>query len=182
MRSAKDAFLLKEWLAGDADARLSTDSTLAEGVSCDEAGCVAEMADGAFVALALALRADALADDCERAALVVTARQAPPSCPSPVIDRERSRRQGAMTLRWTGTMFAVESARPKGMDRPWSPATPRANLPFRRAPPLRARSTSRRLMPTSRPRTEVVQSADIGVAAGISAAVRAGAETGSEVR
>jgi competence protein ComEC len=120
MRSAKDAFLLKEWLAADADPRLSTDSTLAEGISCDEAGCVAEMADGAFVALAL--RADALADDCERAALVVTARQAPPSCPSPVIDRERSRRQGAMTLRWTGTTFALESARPKGTDRPWSPA------------------------------------------------------------
>ena len=46
-----------------------------EGVSCDETGCVVQMADGAFVALAL--RPDALADDCARAALVVTARQAP---------------------------------------------------------------------------------------------------------
>ncbi|HVD84177.1 MAG TPA: hypothetical protein VNC42_08095 [Bradyrhizobium sp.] len=58
-----------------------------EGVSCDEAGCVTQMADGGFVALAL--RPDALTDDCERAALVVTARQASPSCPSPVIDQDR---------------------------------------------------------------------------------------------
>ncbi len=46
MRTAKDAFLLKEWLAADADVRLPGDPSLAEGVSCDEAGCVAQMADG----------------------------------------------------------------------------------------------------------------------------------------
>jgi len=45
--------------------------TSLEGVSCDEAGCVTQLADGALVALTL--RPDALADDCERAALVVTA-------------------------------------------------------------------------------------------------------------
>ncbi len=99
MRTAKDAFLLKEWLAADADPRQPTD---------------------AFVALAL--RPDALGDDCERAALVVTARQAPPACPSPVIDGERLRRQGAMALRRTTSGFAVDAIRPKGVDRPWSPA------------------------------------------------------------
>jgi competence protein ComEC len=72
MRTAKDAFLVREWLAADADARLSTDASLAEGVSCDEAGCVTEAAGSALVALAL--RPEALADDCERAALVVSAR------------------------------------------------------------------------------------------------------------
>ncbi|MGC2316891.1 MAG: ComEC/Rec2 family competence protein, partial [Bradyrhizobium sp.] len=51
MRTAKDAFLLKEWLAADADARPPDDASLAEGVSCDEAGCVTPMADGAFVTL-----------------------------------------------------------------------------------------------------------------------------------
>ena len=40
MRTAKDAFLLKEWLAADADVRQPTDPSLSEGVSCDEAGCV----------------------------------------------------------------------------------------------------------------------------------------------
>jgi len=33
MRSAKDAFLVKEWLAGDADARLPVDPALANGIS-----------------------------------------------------------------------------------------------------------------------------------------------------
>src|SRR6266851_857863 len=36
MRTAKDAFLLKEWLAADADGRQPADASLAEGVSCDE--------------------------------------------------------------------------------------------------------------------------------------------------
>src|SRR5882757_7232076 len=39
MRTGKDAFLLREWLAADADPRQSGDPSLAEGVSCDEAGC-----------------------------------------------------------------------------------------------------------------------------------------------
>jgi len=120
MRTAKDGFLLKEWLAADADGRQPTDASLAEGVSCDEAGCVTQMADGAFVALAL--RPDALTDDCDRAALVVTARQASPSCPSPVIDQDRLRSQGPIALRRTRAGFAVDAVRPRGVDRPWSPA------------------------------------------------------------
>src|SRR5258708_19165467 len=97
--------------------------SLAEGVSCDEAGCVTQMADGAFVALAL--RPDALPDDCDRAALVVTARQAPPSCPSPVIDPDRLRSQGPIALRRTRAGFAVEAVRPRGVDRPLAPALAR---------------------------------------------------------
>src|SRR6267142_1771530 len=120
LRTAKDAFLLKEWLAADADPRQPTDASLAEGVSCDEAGCVAQTAAGGLITLAL--RPDALADDCERAALVVTMRQAPPSCASPVIDQDRLRSQGAMALRRTHDGFAVDAVRPKGVDRPWSPA------------------------------------------------------------
>jgi competence protein ComEC len=120
MRTAKDAFLLKEWLAADADPRQPTDSSLADGVSCDETGCVAQMAEGGFVALAL--RPDALNDDCERAALLVTARQAPPSCPAPVMSGDRLRRQGAMALRRSRDGFAVDAVKPRGVDRPWSPA------------------------------------------------------------
>jgi competence protein ComEC len=120
MRTAKDAFLLKEWLAADADDRQPGDSSLTEGVSCDDAGCVVQMADGGFVALAL--KSEALTDDCERATLVVTARQAPPTCPSPVIDQDRLRRQGGLALHRTRAGFAINAIRPKGVDRPWSPA------------------------------------------------------------
>jgi competence protein ComEC len=120
MQTAKDAFLLKEWLAADADARPVGDASFKHGVSCDEAGCVAPMADGRFVALAL--KPDALSDDCERAALVVTVKQAPSACPAAVIDLERLRRQGAMALRRTRDGFAVDAIKPRGVDRPWSPA------------------------------------------------------------
>jgi competence protein ComEC len=122
MRTAKDAFLLKEWLAADADPRQAADISLADGVSCDEAGCVAQMADSEFVALAL--QPEALTDDCERAALVVSVRQAPAACRASVIDRDRLRRQGAITLRRSRDGFAVDAVRPKGVDRPWSPAVP----------------------------------------------------------
>jgi competence protein ComEC len=121
MRTAKDAFLVKEWLAADADPRQPGDASLADGVSCDEVGCVTQLADGGLVALAL--RPDAWSDDCERAALVVAARQAPPSCASPVIGQDRLRRQGAMALRRNRDGYAVDAVKPKGIDRPWSPAT-----------------------------------------------------------
>ena len=120
MRTAKDAFLVKEWLAADADARSTTDASLSEGVSCDETGCVTQGPGGAFVALAL--RPEALGDDCARAALVVTARQAPVACAASVIDAQRLRRQGAVALRRSREGFAVDAVKPKGIDRPWSPA------------------------------------------------------------
>ncbi|TMJ82623.1 MAG: ComEC family competence protein [Alphaproteobacteria bacterium] len=119
MRTGKDAFLIKEWLAADADPRGPADLSLADGVSCDEAGCVAQMGGGGLVALAL--KAEALGDDCERAALLVTTRQAPPSCRSPVIAGDRLRGQGAMALWRTRDGFAVSAIRPKALDRPWSP-------------------------------------------------------------
>lgn len=120
MRAAKDGFLVKEWLASDADARKATDASLTDGVSCDASGCVAQGAGGGFVALAL--RPEALADDCERAGLVVTTRQAPAACAASVIDAERLRRQGALALRRNGSGFSIDAVKPRGIDRPWSPA------------------------------------------------------------
>jgi competence protein ComEC len=125
MRSGKDVFLLKEWLAADADARLPTDPSLAEGVSCDELGCVVPLADGHVVALTL--RSDALADDCARAALIVTARQAPSSCTASVIGRDRLQHQGALMLQRQATGFSIVPTRPRGTNRPWWPAAPDAN-------------------------------------------------------
>ncbi|MBR1225511.1 MULTISPECIES: ComEC/Rec2 family competence protein [unclassified Bradyrhizobium] len=118
--AARDGFLVKEWLAADADARKPADASLTEGVSCDESGCVMQGAGGGFVALAL--RPEALADDCERAALVVTARQAPAGCGASVISAERLRRQGAMVLRRSGSGFTIDAVKLRGVDRPWSPA------------------------------------------------------------
>jgi competence protein ComEC len=120
MKLGKDTFLVKEWLAADADARAAEDASLNNGVSCDDEGCVVQMADSAFAALTL--KPDALGDDCERAALLVTARQVPSNCAAMFIDLERLRRQGAIALRRTRNGFGVEAVKPKGFDRPWAPA------------------------------------------------------------
>jgi competence protein ComEC len=122
LRTAKDAFLLKEWLAGDADARTAADPSLTVGISCDDAGCVVPAADGSLVAVPL--RPDALADDCEPAGLIVTTQQAPRICGAAAIDRDRLRRQGALALWRRGDTLEVEAVRPRGLDRPWSPAFP----------------------------------------------------------
>lgn len=120
MRTNKDNFLIKEWLAADADPRNAASASLSDGVSCDESGCVTPLADGRMIAQAL--RIDALRDDCSRAALVVTARPAPPDCGAMVIDRPRLARQGALALTQRGDGFAIASVRARGANRPWSPA------------------------------------------------------------
>jgi competence protein ComEC len=120
MQTGKDAFMVREWLAADADPRPVGDASLAEGVSCDEAGCVTAMEGGGMVALTL--RPEALADDCDRAALLVTARQPPPSCPAMVIDRDHLRGQGALLLRRGGDGFVIDANKPRASDRPWQPS------------------------------------------------------------
>jgi len=104
----------------DADARTASDASLTSGVSCDDLGCVMQSAGGGLIAQAF--RPEALSDDCERAALIVTLRQAPAACAASVIDAERLRRQGAMVLRQGREGLVVEAAKPRGIDRPWSPA------------------------------------------------------------
>jgi competence protein ComEC len=42
--------------------------------------------------------------------------------PKDPLDAERLRRQGAMALRRSRGGFAVDAVKPKGIDRPWSPA------------------------------------------------------------
>ena len=98
------------------------DASLTEGVSCDDAGCVMQAADGGLVALAL--RPEALADDCERAALLVTrAAGAAAACAASVIDADRLRRQGAMALRRSRDGFVGRGGQGReAIDRPWSPA------------------------------------------------------------
>jgi competence protein ComEC len=119
-KGSKDAFLVREWLAADADARTADDATLFDGVSCDDSGCVTASASGALVAWAQ--RPEALADDCERAALVVANRQPPAACGALVINSERLRRQGALALRRGHDGLVVDAAKPGGVDRPWSRA------------------------------------------------------------
>src|SRR5467141_3495712 len=42
VKGSRDAFLLREWLAADADPRTAADASLTADVSCDDQGCVME--------------------------------------------------------------------------------------------------------------------------------------------
>src|SRR5262249_46966834 len=125
--------------------------TLDRGFRCDALGCVARLADGKLVSVATS--AEAFEEDCRKAALVVTARNAPPACAAMIVDRNTVHARGAMALRRNGEGWEMTAARPAGQDRPWArgqaaadeTATPAA----RQAPPRDAT-----------PRTEDLEAGD----------------------
>jgi competence protein ComEC len=136
VKSGGDVFALREWLAADADARTPKDTTLGDGIRCDAAGCIGRLRDGSLVAVAKT--SEAFEEDCRRAVVVVSARDAPPGCAALVVDRQVWQRSGAMALRRLGERFEVTTTRPLGYDRPWrravapesdAPALPRAMSP-----------------------------------------------------
>jgi competence protein ComEC len=127
IKKSGDTFAVKEWLAGDADARTTADPTLRNGVTCDAIGCNARLADRSLIALALT--PEAFAEDCRRAALVISSRTAPPDCPTMAIDRSVRLRSGALSLRRNGDRWEIAPARPDGYDRPWARTRPAGPAP-----------------------------------------------------
>jgi competence protein ComEC len=118
VHSGGDVFALREWLAADGDARAPKDTTVANGIDCDEAGCIGKLKDGSLVAIVK--RVDAFEEDCRRAILVISARQAPPDCGALTIDQRVWRASGAMALRRIEGRFEIAATRPRGYDRPWA--------------------------------------------------------------
>jgi competence protein ComEC len=127
IKKSGDAFAVKEWLAADADARTTADPTLGNGVACDAVGCTARFAGQGIVAVATA--AEAFAEDCRRAVLVISSRTAPPDCPTAKIDRAMRMRLGAIALRRSGSSWEITPARPEGYDRPWARTRSAASAP-----------------------------------------------------
>jgi len=124
LRSGRDRFAIKEWLAADADDRAVTDKSLNDGVLCDTIGCIGRLKDGRLVSYVLSL--EAFAEDCTRAVAVVSPREAQAACAATLVDRKAWRAQGATALRWAGDRFETIAARPTGYDRPWAHAPPSA--------------------------------------------------------
>jgi competence protein ComEC len=118
LHSNRDSFAIKEWLAADGDACTVKDATLRDGVACDAAGCIGRLSDGRPVSEALSV--EAFAEDCARAAVVVSPREAQRDCAAILIDRRAWRANGALSLRWTGDRFELRAARPPGYERPWA--------------------------------------------------------------
>jgi competence protein ComEC len=118
VKFGSDTLSVREWLAADGDARLPNDRAVTSGFACDPDGCVARLPDGTVVAVSRT--AAALADDCTRAALIVTLRAAPADCAARVLDRLTLRSNGAMALTYRNGHFEAVSARPEGFERPWT--------------------------------------------------------------
>jgi competence protein ComEC len=145
LKTPSQSFAPRDWLGADGDARQPGDADLANGFVCDPVGCIARLADGTVVAIAHT--AEAFADDCSRAALVVARRDPPADCAATVIDRSLFAATGALALRRIGQSWEITSARPPGYDRPWAPPAMqnRAQAPATGAP----QSTPRDATPAS---------------------------------
>ena len=123
LHNGRDTFAVKEWLAADADGRLPKDASLAAETRCDTVGCIGVLADGRLVSMVLAI--EGFEEDCARAALVVSPRQAQMPCRATLIDRPVWQARGAVALRRRGEGFDLVASRPAGTDRPWAPAPPK---------------------------------------------------------
>lgn len=120
----RDSFAVKEWLAADADARTPKDATLSNGVTCDAIGCIGKLGDGRLISMVLGI--EAFAEDCARAVVVVSQREAPTGCGATLVDRAVWQTHGAIALRWTGDRFAQKITLAPNYDRPWTHRTPAA--------------------------------------------------------
>ncbi len=147
LHRSRDTFAIKEWLMADGDGRDAKDASLRDGVQCDAVGCIGRLRDGRPVSFALAV--EAFAEDCTRAAVVVSPREAQLPCAAKLIDRRVWRARGSIALHWIGDRFVETDARPAGYDRPWA-----------RAPDSPADGPARPAAPNATPKAEDIEAGD----------------------
>jgi competence protein ComEC len=118
----RNQFTTEQWLRADADGRQATEALTRTG--CDKLGCVGYLGGGK--AIALILDRAAFAEDCTRADIIVTPLFAPRGCVAGmVIDREKLKETGALTLSFVKDRVETRAARAPDEDRPWSRAPKR---------------------------------------------------------
>lgn len=134
---AAERFDVGIWLAADADPRPTTDASLAAGWRCDRIGCAYARPTpaGEETLVAVVRHPAAFAEDCRRAAVVVTTLVAPAGCAdrAEVFDRIRLAETGAVTLNLASPAAASPSP-DVAPDRP-TPPDPTADLAPNAAPP-----------------------------------------------
>lgn len=152
-------FVVEQWLRADGDGRAAGDSAIKDGARCDRLGCVATLPDGRAVALVTDRRA--FAEDCRRAALVISRLAAPATCRAPLIlDRDRLAAAGATAVFVRGEDLVLAHARDPAVMRPW----------LRGPPPTAARAAPGATPPVPASDGRVQQAGDLGEAADDAAA------------
>lgn len=117
-------FTLTQWLPAVGDNRNPRDPALRERVACDKAGCTTQGA--AREKVALSLTAEALREDCTRAAIIITPLPAPADCSARLmLDRPHFEHRGATFVTLTaGQPPRLEVALGENSRRPWRRAPP----------------------------------------------------------
>jgi len=117
----RDDYTAGEWLKREGDSRTSDMAVAlpADGVRCDGFGCLARAHGGYLVAVDL--RAEALAEDCANAQVVVSLAAARQLCHGPqlVIDRLDVAQNGGYAA-WFGNKMRVRTVAGERGVRPWS--------------------------------------------------------------
>jgi competence protein ComEC len=113
-----DEYTTEQWLLRDGDKRDVAAARI--GASCDELGCVAKAVSGRTVVLSV--RIGALAEDCQRADVLIAAIPVRRDCEGPelVVDRFDVFRDGATALSFEGDGIRVETVNAARGSRPWS--------------------------------------------------------------
>jgi competence protein ComEC len=114
LRPPKDKFVAREWLKRDGDGRDIADAVGMPGLRCDGLGCVVNRPP----VIAAGLRPEALAEDCARASVVISAATGNCKGPGVVIDQKAAADgQGwRITLSSLPTVISVRAWRG---NRPW---------------------------------------------------------------
>ena len=134
-------FVLDQWLKADGDNRKASAVTAHSAARCDRLGCTVSLADGRRIALVTDKRA--LPEDCARADILITRRDAPPGCAAAMIlDRGFLRSHGASAIRFGPEGPIITSARRPGEGVPW------------RVPATEPASTTKSALEIDQPRAE----------------------------
>lgn len=116
--SPSDRYAAENWLRRAGDERLPAQAIGGKGMACDSFGCVARVRG---VRIAVDVRAEALAEDCATADIVVSSSDAHGFCAGPklVIDRHDLLTNGAYAVRFSQP-WTVETVVQQRGQRPWS--------------------------------------------------------------
>lgn len=129
LSSRRGRFDAEMWLRRDGDAREIAEVQASErgGFACDGVGCIALLRGRADASILIAQTAEAMVEDCARAAIVVvTARGWTKPCSGPqlIVTPKMLAKEGAIEARLDGTRIEWTSvARDRGA-RPWSLSEP----------------------------------------------------------
>jgi len=130
-------FVLEQWLRADGDSRPVAEVAQGTGARCDGLGCTTRAVDGRWIALVKDKRA--FREDCAQVDILISVREAPPTCVRPVIvDGSFLARRGATAIRLGAGEPVVHTARrrPAGPDRPGATPGQRPSEPPPAAGPI----------------------------------------------